>query len=102
MTELPPTIPEEVKEEFGGRKNIEKLRGIHGWAFGTVVKVDTNQNIVETYENAWVELFEDDEKLRVLLPDNDTYKQEYAFPTEMGLTDNKKAGFYVKNIKDTI
>jgi len=85
-TDLPP-IPEEIKDEFGGREQVKDLRGIHGWAIGTVVELDEDGNTVKTYEDVWIELFEEGET-RILVHTNGTYKEKYAHPSDLELTDN--------------
>lgn len=94
-----PEIPEQIREVMTDEE-IENMRNFDGWATGTVAAYDGNE-VVATYQNAWIELFNDEGRAGrfggvrcMVVDDNDEYREWYAIGRENAF-DRSDGGYYV-------
>lgn len=81
------TIPEQIAQIMTGVE-IENMKALDGWAVGDVVETNERGQVVNTYEDAWAELFNGAGRagefggVRFMSVDGGDYHEAYAYPSE--------------------
>lgn len=105
-------IPSRIREMMADEE-VENMRNRDGWATGTVKRVDDDGEVVETFEDAWIELFNGAGRagnfggVRFQWADPDVdydpdepwaddggYEEAYAYPTREHADGNTSPPFY--------
>lgn len=84
VPEIPVAIEELMRDE-----ELRNMRNLDGWAVGTAIQVNKIGNIIGLYDEAWIELFNDDGRAGefggvkfMWANDDGAYKEAYAYPNE--------------------
>jgi hypothetical protein len=97
-TEIP-DIPEQI-EELMQSDELGNMRNLCGWAVGDVVEVNPQGKAVESYSDAWVELFNGEGRagrfggVRFMVVSDGEYEEAYAYPDEESAHGNEPC-YYV-------